>query len=142
MPAWSGRAAAAPTFNRNRKSASLAKHIERFVPAALGSIPWIGGFLSSAAAFKTEEAARLTDTLYTQRLQEHARKLASLRTTLETIINRFENLGPAIDARIQNEEYLQIARRTSRVWDEPQTEEKRQHVGNIVASRRHTSLLR
>jgi hypothetical protein len=71
--------------------------IEKFVLAALSSIPWIGGFLSSAATLKTEEGARHTDSLHTQWLEEHARKLASLRITLEMIVNRFENLGPAID---------------------------------------------
>ena len=31
--------------------------IEKFFLAALGSIPWVGGFLSAAAAFKVEEAS-------------------------------------------------------------------------------------
>jgi hypothetical protein len=41
-------AKAAPT-NRRRT-------IEKFVLAALGSIPWIGGFLSAVAAYKTDDS--------------------------------------------------------------------------------------
>ena len=114
--------------------------IEKFILAALGSIPWIGGFLSSAATFKTEEGPRRTDNLHTQWLEEHARKLASLRITLQMIVNRFENLGPAIDERIQSEEYLQLVRRAFRVWDEASTEEKRRYVGNVVANASGTRL--
>jgi hypothetical protein len=114
--------------------------IEKFVLAALSSIPWIGGFLSSAATLKTEEGARHTDSLHTQWLEEHARKLASLRITLEMIVDRFENLGPAIDERIQSEEYLQLVRRAFRVWDEASTEEKRRYVGNVVTNAAGTRL--
>ena len=31
--------------------------IEKFILAALGSIPWVGGFLSAAMSYKTEEGA-------------------------------------------------------------------------------------
>lgn len=114
--------------------------IEKFVLAALGSIPWIGGFLSAAATLKTEEGPLRTDSLHTQWLEEHARKLASLRSTLETVVNRFEDLGPAVDERIQSEEYLQLVRRAFRVWDEAATEEKRRYVGNVVANAGGTRL--
>ena len=46
--------------------------IEKFVLAALGSVPWIGGFLSAAAALKTEESSFRSDSLHTQWLEEHA----------------------------------------------------------------------
>jgi hypothetical protein len=108
--------------------------IEKFVLAALGSIPWVGGFLSAAATWKMEEGTRRTDNLQTQWLEEHARKLAALRTALEAIVNRFENFGSEIDERIQSEEYLQLVRRAFRVWDEASTEEKRKYVGNVVAN--------
>jgi hypothetical protein len=114
--------------------------IEKFVLAALGSIPWIGGFLSSAAAFKLEEDARRVGSLHTQWLEEHAKKLGTLRSTLETIVNRFESLGPGIDERIQSEEYLKLVRRAFRVWDEASTEEKRRYVGNVVANAAGTRL--
>jgi hypothetical protein len=108
--------------------------IEKFVLAALGSIPWIGGFLSAAATFEAEGSARRSSALLTQWLEEHARKLGNLRVTLETITNRFENLGSEIDERIQSDEYLSIVRRAFRVWDEASTEEKRRYVGNVVVN--------
>jgi hypothetical protein len=114
--------------------------LEKFILAALGSIPWVGGFLSSVATFKTEEGARLTDSLHTQWLEEHARKLANLRATLEMIVERFENLGATIDERLQSEEYLQLVRRAFQVWDDASTEEKRRYVGNVVANAAGTRL--
>jgi hypothetical protein len=113
---------------------------EKFVMAALGSVPWIGGFLSAAANFKAEEGALRMDSLHTQWLEEHARKLAKLRTTLEAVVNRFQNLGDAIDERIQSEEYLQLVRRAFRVWDDAATDEKRRYVGNVLANASGTRL--
>ena len=65
---------------------------QKFVLAALGSIPWIGGFLSAAASLKTEQDNLRTDSLHTQWLEEHASKLASLRATLESVVQRFESI--------------------------------------------------
>ena len=108
--------------------------IEKFILAALGSIPWIGGFISAAAAFKAEEGARNSDRLHTQWLEEHAQKLRDLRQTLAQIVGRFDDLGNTIDDRIQSPEYLQLVRKAFRVWDEASTEEKRRYVGNILVN--------
>ncbi len=108
--------------------------IEKFVLAALGSIPWIGGFLSAAAAFEADAGMRRSSALFTQWLEEHARKLGNLRVTLEMITNRFENLGAEIDDRIQSEEYLNLVRHAFRVWDAASTEEKRRCIGNALVN--------
>jgi hypothetical protein len=113
---------------------------EKFVMAALGSVPWIGGFLSAAANFKAEEGGLRADSLHTQWLEEHARKLGMLRTTLEGVVSRFEALGETIDERIQSEEYLQLVRRAFRVWDDAATDEKRRYVGNVLANAAGTRL--
>ena len=39
--------------------------LEKFGLAALGSIPWVGGFISAAASLKTEENTLKTDSLQT-----------------------------------------------------------------------------
>ncbi|MGD0619724.1 MAG: hypothetical protein ABSB67_18915, partial [Bryobacteraceae bacterium] len=114
--------------------------IEKFISAALGSIPWVGGFLSAAAALRVEQSSIRTNNLQTQWLEEHAKKLANLRATLEMIVTRFENLGAMIDERIQTEEYLDLVRHAFRVWDEAATEEKRRYVGNVVANAAGTRL--
>ena len=53
---------------------------------------------------------------------------------LAAITDRFENLGPEIDARIQTEEYLGLVRRAFRTWDRADTEEKRAYVRNVVTN--------
>ena len=108
--------------------------LQKFVLAALGSIPWIGGFLSAVAAFKAEEGARNSDRLHTQWLEEHAHKLADLRATLDHILGRFNDLGASIDERIQNPEYLHLVRRAFHVWDDASTEQKRRYLGNILVN--------
>ena len=108
--------------------------IEKFVLAALGSIPWVGGFISAAVSYKTEEAGLRTDSLQTQWLEEHARKIAELMRALESIAERFEMLGPEIDERIQSEDYLALVRRAFRTWDRADTEDKRRYASNLVSN--------
>jgi hypothetical protein len=107
---------------------------EKFLLAALGSIPWIGGFLSAAANFKTEEGTVRQNTLQTEWLKEHEKKLGRLRAALEGVYERFESLGDSIDERIQSEEYLTLVRKAFRVWDEAETADKRRYVANIVTN--------
>jgi hypothetical protein len=114
--------------------------IEKFVLAALGSIPWVGGFLSAAAAYKAEEGTVRTSSLQTQWLEEHAIKIAELRSTLEIITARFEQLGDAIDERIQSEEYLGLVRQAFRVWDKASTDEKRRYAANVLVNAAGTRL--
>ncbi|HBL29146.1 MAG TPA: hypothetical protein DD490_20130, partial [Acidobacteria bacterium] len=125
-------AKAAPTTRR--------RVIEKFVLAALGSIPWVGGFLSAAASMKTEEDDLRTDNLQTQWLEEHARKIDLLMTTLGEITQRFESLGPEVDERIKSEEYLALVRRAFRVWDRADSEEKRKYIANLISNAAGTRL--
>jgi hypothetical protein len=114
--------------------------IEKFILAALGSIPWVGGFISAAVNYKTEEGAIRTDNLQTQWLEEHGRKIAELMRDLEDIVGRFESLGPDVDKRIQSEDYLALVRRAFRVWDRADTEQKRRYIGNLVSNAAGTRL--
>lgn len=113
---------------------------EKFVSAALGSIPWVGGFLSAAADFKFQEGDMREDNLQTQWLEEHTRKLARLSETLNYIASRFETLGEQIDERIQSEEYLDIVRKAFRTWDEADTDEKRKYIANLITNAGGTKL--
>lgn len=106
--------------------------VEKFVLAALGSIPWVGGFLSAAANYKTEEGTIRQDSLQTQWLEEHQAKLISLRETLEEVQVRFEALGESIEERIQSEEYLGLVRKAFRTWNDADTQEKRRYAANVV----------
>ena len=114
--------------------------IQKFVLAALGSIPWIGGFISAAVSYKTEEGGIKTNNLQNQWLEEHARKIGNLKKDLEDILERFENIGNQIEERIQSEDYLLLVRKAFRIWDEADTEEKRSYVKNVVTNSAGTRL--
>lgn len=108
--------------------------IEKFLLAALGSIPWVGGFISAAASYKTEESGIRMNALQTQWLEEHQKKIEDLKATLQEISERFASLGPEIEERIQSDDYLKLVRKAFRIWDEADSEEKRKYVANIVAN--------
>ncbi len=107
---------------------------EKFFLAALGAIPWVGGFIAAAASIPKDEADAKADDLRTKWLEEHQRKLDQLRQTLDSIRERFNSLGPDIEERIQSPEYLALVRQAFRVWDEAETEDKRQFVANVVSN--------
>jgi hypothetical protein len=108
--------------------------VEKFILAALGSIPWVGGFLAAAAEYKAEEGSLQQDSLQTQWLKEHHSKILALRQELEAIQQQFETLGEGIEARLQSEEYLGIVRKAFRIWDEADTREKRRYSANLVTN--------
>jgi len=108
--------------------------VEKFILAALSSIPWVGGFLSAAAEYRAEEGSLRQDSLQTRWLEEHQAKLGALRDTLQEIQGRFDSLGPVIDERIQSDQYLGLVRKAFRVWDEADTAEKHRYVANVVTN--------
>ena len=116
-----------------RAEASGTKRpIEKFVLAALSSIPWIGRFLSAAASLRSEEETNRHNYLQMLWVEEHQRKRIELARLLEEIRSRFESLGSAIDQRIQSEGYLSLIRKTFRTWDDSDTEEKRRMLARSL----------
>lgn len=114
--------------------------LEKFALAALGSIPWVGGFISAAVNLKTEEGSLKTDSLQTKWLEEHEKKMHRLNETLKEIGDRFDAIGPEIEERIRNEEYLDVVRKAFRAWDEADTDEKRKYVANLISNAAGTTL--
>jgi len=108
--------------------------LEKFVLAALSSIPWIGGVLSAAESFRAEQGTTRLNSLQTQWLREHQRKIGLLSQTLQAITDRFDAIGEDIDDRIQSEEYLALVRKAFRIWDAADTEEKRRLLSNVVTN--------
>ncbi len=131
-------------FIRNELSKSSPstrrRVIEKFMLAALGSIPWVGGFISAAVSAKMEEGKARTTSLQNEWLEEHTKKIKRLAETLNEIAMRFETLGEQIDERIQSEEYLDIVRKAFRAWDHADTDEKRRYATNIVTNSSGTKL--
>ncbi|MEX2181326.1 MAG: hypothetical protein WD771_04745 [Gemmatimonadaceae bacterium] len=118
-----------------RTSPSRKRQIaEKVVLAALGSIPWVGGVLSVAAAVPGEKRAGHADDLRTKWLEEHQRKLRILRETLEEMQRRFDTLGDTVSERVESEEYLAIVRKTFKTWDNADTAEKRGYAANLVTN--------
>lgn len=125
----------------DRLNPNLRKRaLEKFALAALGSIPWVGGFISAAVNLKTEEGSLKTDTLQTRWLEEHQRKMEDLGDTLNDISERFDALGESIEDRIRSNEYLDVVRKAFRTWDKSDTEEKRKYVSNLVSNAVGTQL--
>jgi len=114
--------------------------LEKFIMAALGAIPWIGGFISAAMDLKIEDREIREDNLQTRWLDEHRRKFGSLSKALNDIALRFESLGDQINERIQSDEYLDLVRRAFRAWDRADTDEKRKYVANLVSNASGTTL--
>jgi hypothetical protein len=114
--------------------------LQKFVAAALGSVPWVGGFLSAASTMSAEESAAKKDDLRTQWLEEHHRKLDRLRSALNDISIRFEKLGTEIEGRLESEEYLALVRQAFRAWDRAETDDKRRYIANVITNAAGTKL--
>jgi hypothetical protein len=108
--------------------------LEKFFLAALSSIPWVGGVLSAAEAYRAEEGTNKLNHLQTEWLKEHQRKIRDLAQALQDIGNRLGALGDEIEDRIQSEEYLALVRKAFRIWDESDTEQKRRLVSNAITN--------
>jgi hypothetical protein len=113
---------------------------EKFILAALGSIPWVGGFISAAASMKVDQRNTEKDSLQTKWLEEHTKKMQHLIGELTQVAGRLDNLGASIDERIQSEEYLGLVRSSFRAWDRAETEDKRRYVANLVTNAAGTRL--
>jgi len=124
-----------------KSSSSKERRItERFLMAAIGSIPWVGGFLAAAASIPSNENSAHGDYLRTKWLEEHQRKLETLHTTLDEIEQRFDKLGPTIEERIQSPAYLALVRQAFRTWDRTETDQKHQYVANVLSNSAGTRL--
>ena len=129
------QAALAKTSVSNKR-----KVLEKFVLAALGSIPWVGGFISAAASLKVDQRNSEKDSLQTKWLEEHTKKMGQLNQALASVVVRLDNLGDSVDERIQSQEYLGLVRSAFRTWDRAETEDKRQYVANLIANAAGTRL--
>ncbi len=102
--------------------------------AALGSIPWVGGVVSAAAAYRSEGAQSERDDIIQAWLQEYQEKLAELRLTLVGMAERLDGFGEEVEDRIHSHSYLNLVRKTFRQWDEADTAEKRQLLVALITN--------
>ena len=76
----------------NAEPSKRSRILEKFFLAALSVIPWVGGVLSVAEAYRAEEGTVRLNKLQTQWLEEHQRKIELLGSTLKEIGNRLASL--------------------------------------------------
>jgi hypothetical protein len=116
---------------------------KRFVMAALGSIPWIGSYLSilgAVAGLSAEFDQEKVNELLKLWLEEHQPKLEELKKTLGDITFRLNGLGEEIQERLESPEYLSLVRIAFRSWDEAETSEKREYVKRLISNAGATKL--
>jgi hypothetical protein len=104
----------------------------RFLIAALGGIPWIGGFIAASASLTAEREQQGINDLQHVWLQEHKQKIFELRDALNDIFQRLDNFGDQIQQRIESPEYLALVRKTFRSWDAADTQEKKQMLKRLI----------
>jgi hypothetical protein len=107
---------------------------EAIALAALGGIPWVGGVISAAAAFKAGESEIQQNALFREWLQEHQEKLQELRSTLQQLVTRLDGFGQEVEERITSTEYLTLVRKTFREWDVADTNEKRKLLVQLITN--------
>ncbi|XLQ20501.1 MAG: hypothetical protein ACKUBY_01835 [Candidatus Moraniibacteriota bacterium] len=106
----------------------------RFILAALGSIPWVGGFLGAMAAKDAEKEQKETNLFQQLWLQEHEEKVNKLGYTLFQILSRLDKFDEEVQARISSSEYLDLVRKGFRSWDQSDTEEKRELIRKLLTN--------
>jgi hypothetical protein len=117
-----------------RLSSGRGRKYTRFVMAALGSIPWVGGLIAAAASLSAEKDQQKVSDLQRLWLDEHKGKVQELGNTLNDIFGRLDNFGPEVQERIESPEYLALVRKSFRSWDEADTEEKRQMLKKLITN--------
>lgn len=104
------------------------------IGAALGTIPWIGGFLSASLSFKSSEDQVKNNDLFEQWFKEHEEKIKELSITLQRILSRLDEFSEEINNRLESKEYLTIIRKAFRIWDNSETEEKREIIRKLITN--------
>lgn len=110
------------------------KRISRFILSALSSIPWVGGFLGATAALHAEIEQSKLNEIQRLWLQEHQEKIEKLGQTIYGIISRLENFDSTVHERMDSPEYQDLVKKGFRVWDNSDTDEKRDYIKNLLAN--------
>ena len=124
-------------------SQGKSRKYARFIMAAIGSIPWAGGYLAvlgAMAGLSGEVDQDKINGLLKLWIEEHQPKLEELKTTLNDITIRLEGLGEDIQERVESPEYLALVRSAFKSWDEAETAEKREYIKRLISNAGATTL--
>lgn len=105
----------------------------KFFGAALGGIPWVGGFLTAMTDLHFDDQSK-NNLLYEKWLDEHRNKMKLLGETLYEVVKKFSEFSEEINERLESEEYLQIVRKSFRIWNDADTFEKRDLVRKLITN--------
>lgn len=117
-----------------RLTGGRGRKYTRFVMAALGSIPWVGGVIAATASLSAERDQEKISDLQRLWLEEHKEKVRELGATLNDIFERLDSMGSEIQDRIDSPEYLTLVRKNFRSWDEADTQDKKQMLKKLIAN--------
>ena len=131
------------SFN-NVLTGKSKKKYGRFVFAALGGIPWVGGVIAASSALNAELEQGRVNQMIGQWLNEHREKINLLGNCIQEIANRLESFGgemaEEVDRRLNDDKYLALVRRGFRAWDKSETDEKRDYIRRCLANAAATKL--
>ena len=129
-------------------SAQIAKVVDsprkralrKFGLAAIGAIPWVGGFLTAFIELRSKGDGEKIDEIQREWIELHAEKMDRLQGTLRNIADRLESFGDEINARIESPEFLALVDKGFRAWDSAATQEKRDFVRRLLTNAAASSL--
>jgi len=123
-----------------RLDAAKYPRFARFVLAALGSLPWVGGLIGAAANLYGERDQGKVNSLQKRWLEEHHDRLRDVAGAINEITGRLDQFGEDVKKRIESDEYLGLVRQGFQVWDQAATKEKRRLVQQLLANAGGTSI--
>lgn len=110
------------------------KKYARFIVAALGSFGWIGGVLGASANLQAEREQGRENILIKKWLEEHQQKIDELAATFTSMAQKLDQFGEQIEERLQDESYLSLVRQGFRVWNEANTQSKKDYVRRTLTN--------
>lgn len=113
---------------------------EKIAIAAMGAIPWVGGVAAAVATLKLEEVQLQTNELLKNWLSAHEQRLGQLERDVCWLIDRIDVLGQQAFERAESERYLALVHKGFQAWDRADTDEKRRHLGNLLANAAGTQM--
>ncbi|HUR47768.1 MAG TPA: hypothetical protein VMZ27_17925 [Candidatus Saccharimonadales bacterium] len=108
--------------------------LQSIAAAALGSIPWVGTFITASLEARDSSAQTEINSLHRQWLCEHSRRMEKLSRDLSALLARLDAFGDEILSRVQSESYLALIRKAFRLWDQADSNQKRESIGRLLVN--------
>lgn len=125
---------------REYQSKGKKRKYVRFILAALGSLPWVGGFFGASAGMWAESEQGKSNEMFQLWLEEHQLKIEELGKDLLKIIERIDDFADEVHERLVSPNYLILVRSAFRTWDRAETSEKREYVRKLLTNAVATTL--